>query len=448
MCGGSADSGTMHGAESPHSEQWGNPAWSRGLNRATHRRGEVDGSCATADYGGVPGPQGADPRTEPLAAAARRVVDAVSEARFDRSSDEPVAALTVSEALGTVEVAVSAWTSVADDVEAQLDAEARVAPPEGQAGARVRQGALMMLHIAVMNEVALVRPLELVAGDTLVVEVPDWPTEQAAHLYDAAFGAPGEPGLVELLTIGTDDDQGWLHGQQTVTDLDLYSTVSTIVERSAAAVTSVIAGVSAAPLVGMVPQGAGLPESVRQALERIAEWAIDDVVDHLAEIAGRVSRLVHLVLARVRRLLGKILGTHRDAVAAAAGSLVALAVEDPTRKRTLVVKAMISLYGTGDVLDRAHDALTGAGRGPHFGIHARLERLKTSNKRWVTPVRGLTLGLGWLWTVPLGPTGLPVAPVAAAALLAWTVLVSGDQLDSANHFPNFWKGVVQRAGGK
>ena len=45
----------------------------------------------------------------------------------------------------------------------------------------------------------------------------------------------------------------------------------------------------------------------------------------------------------------------------------------------------------------------------------------------------------------LGP--VPAAPSAGAALIAWTVMISGDQLDSEGFFPNFWTGVVQRSGG-
>lgn len=57
--------------------------------------------------------------------------------------------------------------------------------------------------------------------------------------------------------------------------------------------------------------------------------------------------------------------------------------------------------------------------------------------------------LGPLWTIPMpSPQAIPLAPVAAAVLIAWALLLGGDQLDS-RYFPFmiFWNGVVDRASG-
>jgi len=63
-------------------------------------------------------------------------------------------------------------------------------------------------------------------------------------------------------------------------------------------------------------------------------------------------------------------------------------------------------------------------------------------------VEWLSQGLSPLWLVILPlPIPMPVAPIAAAVLFVWTVLVSGDQLDSKGPFPGFWKGVVRRSEG-
>jgi hypothetical protein len=41
-----------------------------------------------------------------------------------------------------------------------------------------------------------------------------------------------------------------------------------------------------------------------------------------------------------------------------------------------------------------------------------------------------------------------LAPLAAAVLLVWVVLISGDQLDTRRPAPDFWKGVVRRSKGE
>ena len=68
---------------------------------------------------------------------------------------------------------------------------------------------------------------------------------------------------------------------------------------------------------------------------------------------------------------------------------------------------------------------------------ARLRKILKHNKRWVgRPVPIAARFLHPLWAVPVGP--VPAAPIAACVLLAWTVLFTGDQLDSPGPFPNFW----------
>ena len=81
----------------------------------------------------------------------------------------------------------------------------------------------------------------------------------------------------------------------------------------------------------------------------------------------------------------------------------------------------------------------------------RLRKLVKSHERWLAPVEKLSGGLGHLWLVPIPipvwSHALPAAPAGAAVLLAWVMLLGGDQLD-AKGYPNFRKGVVRRAGGE
>ena len=69
-----------------------------------------------------------------------------------------------------------------------------------------------------------------------------------------------------------------------------------------------------------------------------------------------------------------------------------------------------------------------------------------THQRWVGPVCVVSRGLAPLWAVPLGP--VPTAPVAAVALLAWTVILTYDQLDAPGAPLDVWKGVIRRADGQ
>jgi hypothetical protein len=76
----------------------------------------------------------------------------------------------------------------------------------------------------------------------------------------------------------------------------------------------------------------------------------------------------------------------------------------------------------------------------------RIKKLKKLHARWVGPVRYTADGLPLLAPMMVGP--VPAAAIAGVGLLAWTVIVTGDQLDTSRRFfPDRWAGVVRRAGG-
>jgi len=381
-------------------------------------------------------PEVLTPRLEPIAGAVRRVIEVVNDARFDRRTDEPGSGLGATQVLESVEQATENWFAVTDGFEAALDSMLE-SQPDSESEVRACQSALMLLHTAVMNEIALLQPLELVVGNPRIADVPEWPSQEDARLEDAAFGSGG---LVALLNLGTDDGKEREDPGRGVYIDDVGHAVDVILRRSERAVTGVIAGVTAAPLIGTLHLPAGVPDALREMLERLGEWAIEDAVDQLP---GRVSRLVRLALKRVKRLLSKILGGYRDdLVTAVSGTLLAPGAG--------VGWAMDHLLGAEKVLNRGREAFQNAAATERRTRARRLRKLENSNERWVEPVHILSSGLGKLWSVPipLGPGIIvPAAPAAAAALLAWVVLVSGDQLDSDGHYPNFWKGVVQRSEG-
>jgi hypothetical protein len=72
----------------------------------------------------------------------------------------------------------------------------------------------------------------------------------------------------------------------------------------------------------------------------------------------------------------------------------------------------------------------------HGGVHGRFLGRAGARESDQTP----------LWAVSI--SGIPAAPIAAAGLLGWTIMITGNQLDSPGPFSNIWKGVIQRAEGR
>jgi hypothetical protein len=106
-----------------------------------------------------------------------------------------------------------------------------------------------------------------------------------------------------------------------------------------------------------------------------------------------------------------------------------------------VIRAVLDrVFGVRDLENRIGVAYAGCGqRLSRRQRNAALKDLLQKNKRWVGPVRTAAKGLDFLWPVQVGP--VPTAPIAACALLAWTLIITGDQLDARGPFPRFWVGV-------
>lgn len=402
-------------------------------------------------------PQNLTPGPDRIRTAVTGVVNAVRAARYDERTDDPSSGLRVDEVLTRVEDADREWVAASDELDAALDAaSAEATLPESEIGAARSALALLNLAVAVAAEVAMVRPLEDVDGNPRLadLDLPNWPSDDEAVLDRPAFGdgTVRNPGLVALLYDGTDDDAeaekpGQIYGQGAVD-----SAVNTILNQSADATKKVFTGLVVGPLTSIVPLPPGMPvpeELVRWLLEQFGDWGIEQAVD---ELPGRVCKLVRQPFKRARRLLVKILGTHRGAVLKGLDELLGYGAA--TKGTQLIAQAMSWVYNTGNVLDRAYDAFNPEDnpltQSQRRSRSERLKKLEKSNRRWVGPVERLSGGIGPLWAIPIpcGPVPVPAAPAAAIVLLAWVVLLSGDQLDTRHPYPNFWKGVVRRSQGE
>ncbi|MFI4971090.1 MAG: hypothetical protein ACHP7H_00305 [Hyphomicrobiales bacterium] len=222
-----------------------------------------------------------------------------------------------------------------------------------------------------------------------------------------------------------------------------------IVNQSADAVTGVVNAAAAHILEVALPVAvAGVHGAFAVVVDQFQELSLDEAIDQAVDaMDGRVSRLAGLALKRAKRLLIKVLGPHRERVVVASRDL--LLKSRPGAVHPIAAYPMALLLSEQHVIDEGSEALDGVGGRKRQIREYRLEMLQASNKRWVRPVEWLSHGLGPLWLVilplPIGP--VPVAPIAAAVLFVWTVLISGDQLDSPGIFPDFWKGVIRRSKG-
>ena len=401
----------------------------------------------------MPLPQVLESHVVPIEKALEDVIGAVCAARYDRRTNEqdPDSGLSVEQAREGIEEAMRNWAAVHEDFVAALDATLKDQPAfESEINPALY--ALSLLDTGVSTEIALAQPLETLDGNLKLASIPDWPPEARAVLEATAFGSAGAPneGLIRLLQVGTDDDPtpeppGQLYGDA------VGHAVRVIRRQTAESITCVFVGLTAVPLMDAViplPANKELVEVLRDFLEEPGSWAVEEAVK---ELPRGISKWCRWALGKATQLLKKVLGEQRFE------ALDRLLAKGATTKTTdFLFQALIWVYDTGDVIERGEAAFELPGHplknSERNKRGARLGKLEKSNKKWLGPIKVLSPGVGHLWYVPIPlpvpPHALPAAPAAAAVLLAWALLLSGDQLDTRHPYPNFWKGVVRRAQGE
>jgi hypothetical protein len=371
---------------------------------------------------------------EGSAAAVRDAVDAALAAGRGAGP-----ALTAGDAVAGVEDATVAWLDRTAALEQRLRAHAEAEPADAEDVA-ARLGGLAVLHVAAAGDVGAVEALDRgdVGGDVRSLAAgAGWP-EYAAAIQATAFDA----GLVRAL--GEPDDGGPDDGPDTTArgepdgdegpSEDVADVVREIVERAGEGASAVLFG-----LAGGV--GDVLFATLSTPLTAALDLGPDAVRSAASGIAGRIAGLVGRLIARVEDVLGAVLGNYREAV----GAVIEEADPASFVGETLAGKVVGKVLRADGIRAEAVARLAAA-PGETARRLRRMRRLARSNRRWVGPVRFAARGLPHLWGVPLGP--VPAAPVAAAALLAWAIVVTGDQLDAAGPVPDLWVGVVRIAGGE
>lgn len=214
----------------------------------------------------------------------------------------------------------------------------------------------------------------------------------------------------------------------------VHEVVNTLIDRAACAGTAT---------------SSGLADS---ALGWAALALLDDVICLLPGGAGSavtsahtaVSRLVGPVLERAVALTARFTSTNPTAVALLR-DLVPAVAECATEQA--VNESLRSLFSACRVEFEAADALDSTNQEERSRRAERLNQLERRNGELVGPVQFIGRhAVPSLARLP-APGGPLASAIAGVVLLAWILLVTGDQLD-AHGYPRIWPGVVSVSRGE
>jgi hypothetical protein len=360
----------------------------------------------------------------------RSAVDNVLAAARD-----PESALTVGELVTTVEQAVYAWVDITDRTENGLRSYIREFP-EDRLDIEARLGGLALLHLAIASDVATIAPLD---------DLPD--ASRPAELRNLSVLPEQATTSLEVLTEGElsrtlsrpmeeeePDDPDPALAEDDLEDEDedkddLDDVIRSIIGRAGRSGTAVVTGLGGLLSHAMHPLHEALsatPEFIRDAFQKSVR---------------RIARLVKYLIARAVELFNSIFLRYREVVS----PILAEAV--PTAADALGAGLIGKILDGKQIRTDASAALQTAKNSRQRNRRLRkVRKVDKLHQRWVGPVRLVAAGLPGLSAVLVGP--VPASAIAAVVLLAWTVVVTGDQLDAHPWYvTNFWPGVVARAGG-
>jgi hypothetical protein len=357
------------------------------------------------------------------AARVRRAVNELLDA-----AHEPESLLTVSEGVDALERAVIGWLELTEQIEQQLRGYAAEFE-EDRFDAEARLGGIALLHLSIASDVATVAPFDdLLTGSYAAAlqersRLPEYTIASSEVLIAGGLG--------ETLSQPIEPEGGDGAAPDPISgdrfDELIDDVVREIVDRAGSAGTSVLVGMGGVLLHVLSPMHEAVratPAFIRDAFQRGAR---------------RIAKLVKRLVGRATDVLDSVFSGYRNAVSEVLEEAVG-------RRFDPFGAALIAgIVKDEDVRARAARQLRSAEH-PRRAAR-RVGKTATLHKHWVGPVPWVAKGLPALWAVPIGP--VPAGAVAAVVLLAWTILLTGDQLDSDGQlFPDLWAGVVRRAGGE
>lgn len=366
---------------------------------------------------------------EPRAAVQRAVEQALNA---QQPGGDP---LTKTEALSILEEATATWLSESDQVETTLLGYARRDEPEPgddvstAADAVERLFGISLLHLAVTADLAKLGPIDFLADNDPVSAADSPPASARSSAIEAVAGDAPQHGQVgRALTMSSQESD---KNDDTGADAPALQVLTELVDRAGECACAV--------LVGTVPSAHVIFDNVKPLLESaigLAPDAISSVADNLVR---SIARLVTWVLRRVRVIL--------DAVAPNAFDVVGQFLESAKDEGKEQIVGLVVRPVVAAILKEQHGrTVISQNRLNRAARHTRepdnkaaLQKILKHNKRWVArpvPVVAKT-ALRPLWHVVVA--GVPAAPIAACVLLAWTILLTGDELDNGGPFPNFYR---------
>lgn len=377
---------------------------------------------------------------EPL----RRVEAAVDRALNARLNPFPPTAETLIEA---TEQAIQAWLERSDAAQQHLleyiarrsegESEGEGEGPRDDAAsdAIARLGGLALLHSAVACDVALLVPLDELQPEEPAANALRAASDWTSTIQDTAFG---EGNVLDAMS--TPDDAAAAHPIKAPSVASALNVVEEIVERATKGATAVLLRIAPAPTAAFA--------AVAPLLQDALALAPDDIASAVHDATRRVARLVRLAMRKAHELLEAVSARYREAVTTVleACDLKELLAE------SAVARLLRRIYKPQLIASNTHACLRRAQMNQHVSqkeLDRRLrslQKLARTNRRWVGPVRIVAKGLQPLWAV--SAAGVPAAPVVACGLLAWTILLTGDQLDAGGPYPDFWDGPRRIAAGR
>lgn len=351
---------------------------------------------------------------------------------------DPNSTLTVSGGVDAVEQTVGAWATFTEQIEQRLESHALEYPGD-RFDAEARLAGIALLHVSLAEDVAVLAPFDTVPPGMLAAAAATlaaFPVRAAITLTVLDEGrlrqSLSEPIEADL----PEDDVNQEPSAKEEPDVfhkiaadAVDDVVKDIIDRAGTACASVVLGLGGLAAHAVHP--------LKEALDLAPGFIAEALLREYRKIAGLVKSLVN----RAKKIFNSICSNYRDILSPVQDDVMA-ALTEPLGARLIA-----ELLNAGKVQTDAIQQL-GVVQDAHERDDRiqRIKKLKKLHARWVGPVRYTADGLPLLAPIMVGPVA--AAAIAGVGLLAWTVIVTGDQLDTSRRsFPDRWAGVVRRAGG-
>jgi hypothetical protein len=382
-------------------------------------------------------------RVAGLTGARNEVQYAVERVLIARQPDADP--MTKGEALSLLDEATTRWLSQSQLVERELLQLASTDEPEldadvsTAADAIERVWGISLIHLAVCADLAKLGPLDFLENDddqiSAAVSLPaSTPPSAIAAVAGDGF-QDGQIGRALTMSAQQADEHDDAGPDAPPRKPPTYAVLAELVHRASESTCKV--------LVGTVPIPAAhvIFDNITPLLKSAIGAAPDGIASAAQKIVKTVARLALLVLRRVRDVMNAVRPGAFDFLKE---QLLEEAQDEGSKHilspvvRPIVAKILAEQGCFATIRQkRLYRGKTGE---PEPDNEAALRKILKHNTRWVArpvPIAASTV-LRPLWH--LSWAGVPAAPIAACLLLAWTILLTGDELDIPGWpFPNFYR---------